>query len=401
MIRRHLWLVFIFCFSSARADVFQDNKDAFGRDDWQKAAAQDSRGLYYRDGFGDQMISVFDSPHDDWNSQIISRFNFKDNLFNQIKTPFFTPRQTNQLMEYVKKSPLMLWQYSSPAAADLFKHYQIAGSLRLEMFDRQMQDIQRRMGGDLSIFWDQARMDCLEHPKLDGRGKPDLVKTMLFCSNRKSIFAGLHFDTGQTSIGVLERILNRLHVQGERRDMILSIVPRWNISPNGYKITDPAKRIGSVFSKNRDGSLEKLRGLMEQYRTRQNVDPDDLWELSLPGLPLTEQSLRDWLTLETSQADLVLGKIASSLAYVKTMEQYDTALEFLNRALIYPSVEEGYKMIARQALEFITREKNSLASYREGLGSYATVLSAVADVSEKRRLEIIRDLANDGDDHGH
>jgi len=134
---------------------------------------------------------------------------------------------------------------------------------------------------------------------------------------------------------------------------------------------------------------------------RQSIDSGDLQEMSLPGLPLTEQILRDWLTLDAPQTDLVLGKIASQLAYLKTMEQYDTALEFLNRALIHPSIKEAYKMIARQALEFIVREKNSLESYRGYLGGYATVLSAVADVSEKRRLEIIRDLANDGDDHGH
>jgi len=398
---RHLWLVFIFCFSSARADIFQENKDAFGKDDWQKAAAKDSHGLYYRNGLDNQLTSALNpsSPFEYGDQNIpvpfLSAFNFKDNLFNQIQTPFFTPGETGELMEYVKESPLMLWQYGSPAAADLFKHYQIAGSLRLDTFYRQMEDIQRRMGGDLGVLLDQARMDCLEHPELDGRGNPDLVKTMLFCSDRKPIFNG-------PSAGILDKVFGRLHVRGEKKDMITAIIPEWVITPDGYRMNGPVQRIGNVFGDHRDGILEKLHALMEQYRRRQNVDPDDLREMSLPGLPLTEQSLRDWLTLETSQADLVLGKIASYLAYFKTMEQYDTALEFLNRALIHPYIKEGYKMIARQALEFIVREKNSLASYREGLGSYATVLSAVADVSEKRRLEIVRDLANNnGDDHGH
>jgi hypothetical protein len=289
----------------------------------------------------------------------------------------------------------MLFEYSSPAGADLFKHYQIAGNLRLDMFYRQIEDMQRRMGGDLGVLSDQARMDCLQRPKLDSSGKPDLVKTMLFCSRGNLVFNG-------SSTGILDKVFSRLHVRGEQKDMITAIMPGWTIASDGYRMSGPAKRIGDVFSGVRNGFLEKLRGLVEQYRRRQSVDPGDLQEMSLPGLPLTEQSLRDWLTLEAPQTDLVLGKIASQLAYLKTMEQYDTALEFLNRALIHPSIKEGYKMIARQALEFITREKNSLASYREYLGGYATVLSAVADVAEKRRLEITRDLANsNGEDHGH
>ncbi|MBI3314624.1 MAG: hypothetical protein HYZ86_01605, partial [Candidatus Omnitrophica bacterium] len=326
---------------------------------------------------------------------LLSAFNFKDNLFNQIWTPLFDRVETEILMRRVIYSPLMLWQYSSPAGADLFKHYQIAGNLRLDRFYRQMEDVQRRMGGDLGILSDQARMECLEDPKLDDRGKPDLIKTMLFCSQGRLVF-------DVSSADIMGQVLGRLHVRGERKRMITAIIPKWVITPNGYEMNGPARRIGHVFGGHRDGILKELHALMEQYRRRQSVDPDDLRELSLPGLPLTEQSLRDWLALEAPQADLVLGKIASSLAYFKTMEQYDTALEFLNRALIHPSIKEGSKMIARQALEFIVREKNSLESYRGRLGNYAAVLGSVADVSEKRRLEIVRDLANGkGDDHGH
>ncbi len=398
MIRRYLWLVFIFCFSSARADIFQDNKDAFGRDDWQKAAAKDSHGLYYRSGLDDQLTSALNPfEYSDQNIPVplLSAFNFKDNLFNQIQTPLFNSIEIEALMQSVTRSPLMLWEYSSPAGADLFKHYQIAGNLRLDMFYRQIEDMQRRMGGDLGVLSDQARMDCLQHPKLDSSGKPDLVKTMLFCSQGNLVFNG-------SSTGVLDKVFSRLHVRGEQKDMITAITPGWTVTSDGYRMSGPAKRIGNVFGDHRNGILEKLHTLMEQYRARQSVDPGDLKEMSLPGMPLTEQSLRDWLALDAPQADLVLGKIASSLAYLKTMEQYDTALEFLNRALIHPSIKEAYKMIARQALEFVIREKNSLASYREGLGSYATVLGSVADVAEQRRLEIIRDLANgNGDDHGH
>ncbi len=394
--RRYLCVIFVFCFASARADIFQDNKDAFGRDDWQKATAKDSHGLYYRNGLDGQLTSAL-SPfgyHDHIPVPLLSAFNFKDNLFNQIQTPLFNRPETQILMQSVLRSPLMLFEYSSPAGADLFKHYQIAGNLRLDTFYRQIEDIQRRMGGDLGVLLDQARMDCLQHPKLDGRGKPDLVKTMLFCSQGNRVFNG-------SSAGILNQVFSRLHVRGEQKDMITAIIPEWTITSDGYRMGGSAKRIGDVFSGVRDGFLEKLRGLVEQYRRRQTVDPDDLREMSLPGLPLTEQSLRDWLTLEASQTDLVLGKIASQLAYIKTMEQYDTALEFLNRALIHPSIKQGYKMIAWQALEFITREKDSLASYRKGLDGYAMALGSAADVSEKRRLEIVRDLANgNGDDHG-
>jgi len=397
LIRRHLWLVFIFCFSSVRADIFQDNKDAFGRDDWQKAAAKDSHGLYYRNGLDNQLTSAL-SPfgyHDHIPVSLLSAFSFKDNLFNQIQTPLFNRLETQALMQSVLHSPLMLFEYSSPAGADIFKHYQIAGNLRLDTFYRQIEDMQRRMGGDLGVLSDQARMDCLEHPKLDSHGKPDLVKTMLFCSQDRPVFNG-------SSAGILDKVLGRLHVRGDQKDMIMAIMPGWVITPDGYKMNGPAKRIGSVFGDYRNRFLEKLHGLMGQYRMRQSIDSGDLQEMSLPGLPLTEQILRDWLTLDAPQTDLVLGKIASQLAYLKTMEQYDTALEFLNRALIHPSIKEAYKMIARQALEFIVREKNSLESYRGYLGGYTTVLGSVADVAEKRRLEIVRDLVNgNGDDHGH
>lgn len=368
--RRCLFLIFVLCCTSARADIFQDNKDG------QMTSAL--RPFEYRD----QNVPA----------QPVSRFNFKDNLFNQIQSPFFNSIDTRALMQSVTRSPLMLLQYSSPAGADLFKHYQIAGQMRLDMFYRQAEDIQKRIGGDPGALSDQARMECLKNVKIDGRGKPDLVKTMLFCSDGRPVFADLDPRGGQASANVLDKIFNRLRVQADQREMILAIIPRWEITPNGYKMNSPSKRIGDVFGDNRNAFLEKLHNLCEQYRKHKSVDPDDLQEISLPGMPLTEQSLRDWLALEAHETELALGKIASQLAYVKTAGQYDQALEFLNRVLMHPSIKEGYKMIARQALGFVTREEDSLTSYRAYAGQYAAVLGSALEISEKRRLEIARDM---------
>ena len=374
--RGYLCFIFIFYFSAARADVFQNDKDG----------QVTSGSGHFK--YPDQNVP----PHP------ASRFNFKDNLFNQIQTPFFTPAETRTLMRGVTRSPLMLFQYSSPAGADLFKHYQIAGHLKLDMFYRQLEDIQDRAGGDLGALLDQARMECLKKIKFDGRGKPDLVKTMLACSEHKTAFADLRLNGSRASGRVLERVFNILRLNAQQKDGILAIVPRWELTPGGYKMDGPSKRIGRVFGENRDAFLEKLRGLIEQYRARKSVGPDDLREISYPGIPLTEQSLRDWLALKPNEGGLVLDKFAAQLAYVKTVGQYDRAAEVLNRVLMYPAIGEGYKMAARQALGFVTREKGSLMSYRGDMGRYAVVLGSASDASEQRRLEILRDM-EDHDGH--
>ncbi len=373
-----VWLgvIFLFCLCPARADIFKN--DAAG------TITSDLNNFFY------ERKAAELSP--------LSAFNFKDNLYAQIQTPMFNPDEVKILMNTIERSPLMLWQYSSPAGADLFKHYEITGQLRLDNFYRQAQEIQKNVGRDVDVLLDQAMMECLKRPK-ETNGSPDLMKTMVACANRRSAFAGLNFNEGSGFANVFDKIFNVWHLSKEKKERILAIVPQWKISADGYEMNAPSQRIGDMVHQNKKYYMDELERTLGQYRADKTVDADDLKDLSMPGLSLTEQMLRDWLMLTEDERVIVLDQLSVQMAYIKTTQEYALASEFLNRMVMHPSIAQGYKMMARQALAFVEREKESLNFYRREIDQYASVLNSIEGLSEKRRLEILKDLAAAHDNH--
>ena len=59
--------------------------------------------------------------------------------------------------------------------------------------------------------------------------------------------------------------------------------------------------------------------------------------------------------------------IASNLAYLKTIDQYLKASEMLDRVMIHPAIEPGYKTLLKNAVEYVHKEIVNLKEEKERL----------------------------------
>ncbi len=370
MIRYLCLVLMVLCSSPLHADIFKP----------------DERSL----------TSIFTSPYN-FNYETVQRkvsrrLDTDKGIAHQVKT-MFSKYNVDELMRSVQSSRMMFWQYSSPAAADLFKHYHTIAYLRSGIFHDDLMGLEKGLQVDMDHLRDQSEMGCIQDKLAGGSFEGDMVDLMISCRdvklNNSGVFAHLNYPNGSKVINVFEKVLNRQGVRGEKRQAMLDILPKWEINPDGYEIQGPIKRIGLVLSENRKELAEKMDEVLKEYMQEKMVSNEALTTLSLPEIPFTEQDVRDLLMLDPKERQQLEIGLVESLAVSRTRDQYNVAIEWLRRASTHPSLEEAYKNIVRQGMDFLEHEKFSLADKKDELGQHIVSTGHLLDSSERERLKIV------------
>ena len=380
MIRLFL-LICVFSPMLANADVFKINDDG----------ALDAN-----------FTSMFKDPFDYGSEQVKRKasrqINFDKSIAHQVSDDLPKAQyDMTKFMNSVRNSPLMLLQYSSPAAADLFKHYQTIAHLKLGMFYSDFKDLEKGLQVDLDYLRDQAEVECVKSKLAGGDFEGDAIDVMLSCRDGKSsasngVFASLNYPDLKRTINVFEKVLNRLSIRGEQKDDMLTILPKWEINPDGYKVQGALKRIGHVFADNRQRMMDQMDEVIKGYAQEKTADQEALNGLSLPGSSFTEQNIRDLLSLREDERKRLISRWASQLAFTQTIDRYDQTIEVLKHALTHPLLEEAYKNIVSKGVDFLHQEKASLDREHQDIIKYADNMKYLLDAGEKERLEAIADI---------
>lgn len=389
MIRIMCLFLYLFVPAFASADVFKLN-DAGISQQLKTAVDQDSKGAYFSRSLDENITSAvgkFNFEKGELTPALSQKFNFMNNSDYQINYPFkMRGGSVGELISSVENSPLMQYQYTSPAAVDLLKYYTTIAYLRLGIFYQQAWDLEKEFGGPLGAFHRQAIYDCLKESKATS----DLSQEMVNCSQKQYFEPLFRHEGANDSLDILQKVFNRLSLrQGETIDKIKAIVPQWVLHRNGYDLNGPFKRIGHIFADYRKYFLERMGNILANYKQDQTIGEDDLSEFSLPTVVLTEQHIRDLAMMEDDRQQLLMAQWASNWAKAKTIEQYELALEWFQRAQIHPLIKGGFKMVVEQDKEFIVNELDSFKHQVDSYAQYAGFMHSLLDASESERLKII------------
>ena len=297
---------------------------------------------------------------------------------------------SDTLRKMVNGSPMMVLQYGSPAHADLLKHFHTIAYLKLGMMYTDLRDLEKSSGGDLDILKDESEIECMKDKIGKGEFKTDFIGLMNSCrQGGAGVFAGLNYPDSRKEVNVFEKVLDHFNIRGEAKQALLEILPRWKISPKGYAIDGPVKRIGGLLADQRKEITEALNNMLKEYQREKTLTESDLQFFSMPGHIFKEQNVRDLLMLDDQDRQEASSNLIEQMALAKTIDQYDRAIEYLSRSLIHPSMEEGYKQIVRQGIGFLEYEKISLEDKRGQLNQYATAIRSLLDRSEAEKLNMI------------
>ncbi len=381
--------IFVFYSTAAHADIFvrSENPD----EQLIKAVAQDSRGFYYKEGIDYDANAVpISSAAQAMNKMIVSkgqnRFDFQNNLASVINAQLDSS-DFNGVKNIPAGSRLMLLQYASPAEADLLKHFNTIAHLKLALRYGQYEDLERAEADPMNALRKASEMACLR-----GQGKNNLNTAMAVCK-AESPFAHLRIPGTKDLIGggffTIQEILRQLGVPKEDIEWIIKSVGDVKITKTTYQLKPPQQQIRHVMADNRKNYLDQLSQLLEEFKTNKTVSQDELDKMSLPGVPLIEAQVRNIAMLDEGERYLAMARLASALAYVKTMDQYADMRRLLDRAREYPGIQNIYKPILQEHSRLAASEMAELESEKERLIQYADTMSFILDAADAERLNAI------------
>ncbi len=283
-------------------------------------------------------------------------------------------------------SPLLLWEYSAPAEADTYKHFQTIAYLRYAMDQQRLKDLESNDRGDMNALVKQSLYDCVEEKFFVRHEYRDDIAGLLDSCQSTTAFKDLNYADSN----VFGKLFNKFNVRGDRKDKMLAILPAWQITKDGITLNGPAKRIGMVFKENHAVYLEAVNTVLDTYKTQKTFDDQQLKGLSLPKRPFTQLEVLFLLSLNDLERTGHIEDIASQLALTQTLDQYNEASEWLHRYSDHPNVEDAYKRIIRKGIDFLEREKVSLNEEILMITSYSKTLGVMRDDAKLEQKNVLK-----------
>jgi hypothetical protein len=372
------------------ADIFAKYPDK----DLDNALAQDARNFYYRSGFDYNASEPVHPEAYEFRKENISlgcnRFKNHTSLENFITNEEFDRVKLGVLMTRLSNSGLLIWQYSSPTLADLYKHLDTTGRLNLGMRSGQCEDLEKSIDDPVIKLRKQAIMDCLKHADNE-----DIEAAFKHCfDNPNEPYRDLE-DPGNGSskvsdaIDVTQKTLDRVVNKDQDTSTIENILPHLLVSPDRVTIKEPRQTSRFLIASYRKDFLDRLTKILNKCQEGKAVSLDELSALSVFGIPLTEGQVRNIAMLDPAASHLAISKVASQLAYLKTMDQYLSASQLLNRVMIHPAIEPGYKTLLNSSVDFVQKEIVSLKEEKERLTQYFDTMHTILDEADKQRLKAL------------
>lgn len=292
------------------------------------------------------------------------------------------------------RSPLLLWQYSAPAEADVFKHYQTMAHLRFAFDYERLKELENNSNQDLNELRNQDFFECVEKKYFLGRFTNNIAGLLDSCRNG-GVFKELRY-ADQTN--VFAKLLRKFNVPKLRQEKIIPLLPVVRVTPNDIFIAGPEKRIGHVLKEKRDQGIARVSQLLRTYKNR--IDPTIIEKLSVPSRPFTELDIAFLLSLSEKKQKKQIAKIVAHIALIQTIDQYNDAIDWLERDRMHPQLDQAYKNIFIKGIAFLESEKKSLTQKIKAIEDYTIVIDTMIEASQQDQMENYKRLKADAFNNG-
>ncbi len=281
---------------------------------------------------------------------------------------------------------LLLLEYSSPAMADVIKHYRMSAYERLAIEQVRLLDARRAAGGEAWRLSSQSELECLQQHEARG-----LVEAMRLCQKSRQPFDSLVSVDGQTSlqdgrrrIHVLAQALARLGFEKSRIDRIIAIAGDRIIADGGVTEVLPQVTFEGKVSLERQAVLRQWREAWRKFLQTGRVGIAVLEELSLPGVPVTARTFADLVMLDDDQRDAFFLKLASARALWQVRQKYQEAAGYLGTCARDPALNDAFRSILLEKRDVLERAADGRG--QDGPIAYKELLAAAAEAADASRM---------------
>ncbi|MBU1871278.1 MAG: conjugal transfer protein TraH [Candidatus Omnitrophica bacterium] len=375
------------------ADIFsKDDSSSYTID---SAISEDRSGFYYRGGIDYRPTVPPDEPQVGYSILSGSRGCSGFDLASSFNSVF----SEQILADYLKgissaaiaAAPMLLLEYVSPTLADIIKHFNAMTNMRLGLRYAQCEDIEKAAGEYMDKLRKKSESECVKEKVSTGL---DIDSALRACKEGKDPFAFLKNAEGIPlaqggKINVLSDIFKRINIPQERKEFIESIVGETTITASQIENNKGEKSIYKVNEEFRDETSNKLISLVNEYLNSKTVSQGFLKELSLPNNPVTEEQIKNIALMPKAKQYIAISKIASDIAFFKTISKYRQALDDLLEAMRAPGLDDVQRGVLERDYNYLKEKLERFKEERQIYKDYNEVMAGILLESEKEKLNTI------------
>ena len=124
------------------------------------------------------------------------------------------------------------------------------------------------------------------------------------------------------------------------------------------------------------------------------MSTDSLNSLSLASNPVTEEQVRDIALMPKAKQYIAISKLASGIAYFKTISKYRQAMDDLLEAMRAPGLDDVQRGVLERDYNYLKEKLERFKEERQAYKDYNETVSGILSESEKEKLNAI--INNDG-----
>jgi hypothetical protein len=375
------------------ADIFtKDNANPYTIDN---AIAEDRSGFYYRGGVNYNPPVAPEEPSVGYSiisgSKGCSGFDLASS-FNSIFSE-------QVLTDYIKgissaamaAAPMLLLEYASPTLADIVKHFNAMTNMRLGLRYAQCEDIERAAGEYMDKLRKKSESECIKEKVAQGL---DIDSAMKACKEGNDPFSFLKDAEGIPlirggKIDVLADIFKKINIPSDRKDFVKEVTGETTITSSQIESNKGEKSIYKVSEDFRSDASNKLFSIVNEYLSSKTISTDSLNSLSLPNNPVTEEQIRDIALMPKAKQYIAVSKIASDIAFFKTISKYRQAMDDLLEAMRAPGLDDVQRGVLERDYNYLKEKLERFKEERQIYKDYNESMVGILSESEKEKLKTI------------
>jgi hypothetical protein len=401
MKKTSLVLIFLFiCNHMGYADIF--SKDDLTPYTIESALSEDKSGFYYRGGVDYNPLVAPEEPGVGYSivsgSKGCSGFDFASSFSSLFSQQVLEDYLKGISSEAMASAPMLLLEYVSPTLADIVKHFNAMTNMRLGLRYAQCEDIEKAAGEYIDKLRKTSESECVKEKVAQGL---DIDSALKACKGESDPFAHLKNADGIPllhggKIDVISDILKKINIPQDRKDFVKSVVGETTIMSSQIENRKGQKSIYSINEDSRNDAMAKLASLVDGYVTSKSISEDALKKISLPNNPIVDEQIREIALMPRAKQYIAISKMASDIAYFKTIAKYHQAMEDLLEALRAPALDDVQRGVLERDYSVLKEECERFKEERHIYKNYNETLAGILSESEKEKLNII--INDDGTD---
>ncbi len=274
------------------------------------------------------------------------------------------------LQSAISAAPMLLLEYASPTLANALKHFQNRSQDLLHLNYVECEDIMAKGEDWLAKIRKENQAQTIQQS-----GGGNLVTAMQTTGQDKTLGNIPNYDGNsigqQGKMKVVEEGLSWAkapeNIQTIGKNVLGDVIIEGS---GGIKYVEAEKTPNQLFVEEKNTFQRDVSSAVSHYVSSGKVNQSDLTKISLPAFPVNAVLIKSIGDMPQTKREMAIGKLASTLAHLKLLSEFDDLHFSLLRATQNPVITPTTKEILEQKITLTETARKNLSLEKETAEEY-------------------------------